>query len=133
VLRKLANHCIIALMGVIGCTGCTTEERRLQQHQEKLESFEATTSAVAEAWLAGVVSATYTRTALEQTFVLVEQQRTALVSQPQALLNPKSARLWQAAEGLSRRLALLSHDVDRRDAVTARQHLSALPTAPSAR
>jgi hypothetical protein len=121
---------IVALATALACAGCATEESRLRQHQEKLESLGATTSAVAAAWLAGSVSAIYARTALEQTFALVEQERTAVASGPEALLNPKAAGLAQAAEALGRRVALLISDVDHRDSAAVRQHLVALPVAP---
>jgi hypothetical protein len=111
-------------------SGCTGQDKRLQQHREKLESLGATTVAICEAWLAASVSGTYTETALQQTYLLVEQERTALAGSPQALLDPRGAELSQAAERLSRLLAATIHDVRAADAASVRRRLAELPIAP---
>jgi hypothetical protein len=110
--------------------GCSRLDSRLQQHKEKLESLGATTAAIGEAWLAGSVSGTYSRTALEQTFLLVEQERATLASSPEALIDPRGAELSQAAERLSRLLAAMTQDVTRADTPSARRHLAEIPIAP---
>ena len=104
--------------------GCTRQDAKLEQHNEKFASLRATTAAVGEAWLAGNVSGTYADTALEQTFMLVEQERTALAASPQTLLDPRGAALSQAAERHSRLLALMIQDVRGADAPAARRHLA---------
>jgi hypothetical protein len=123
---------VIVVAGVCNA-GCGRQDQRLQQHQEKLESLGATTAALGDAWLAGGVSGTYTRTALEQTFRLVEQERSTLVSAPATLLDPRGARLSQAAERLSRLLASMMHDVSAADAPGVRRHLADIPIAPPER
>jgi hypothetical protein len=70
-------------------------------------------------------------TALEQTRVLVEQERSAFAKVPEALLDPRGARLSEAAERLSRLLAVTMHDVAARDAPSVRQRLADIPIAPS--
>jgi hypothetical protein len=118
---------ILVLVG-LGCTGCSGPETLVQQHQEKLESLASTATAIGEAWLAGRVSGTYARTALEETFVLVEQERRSVTRSPRALLDPRAARLSATAERLSRLLALILHDVLAVDASSVRQRLAQIPT-----
>ena len=88
---------------------------------------------IGEAWLAGSVSGTYARTALEQTRRLVEQERTALASAPQSLVDARGAQLSQAAERLSRLLAAMTQDVRTADAPSVRRHLTEIPIVPSER
>jgi hypothetical protein len=85
---------------------------------------------IAEAWLAGQVSGTYTRTALDQTFYLVEQERATLASTPAMLQDPRGAALSQDAEHLSRLIASIIGDVTSADGQSARQHLTTLPILP---
>jgi hypothetical protein len=121
---------VIAVVA-LGLPGCTSQNTRLQQHKEKFESLGSTTAAIGEAWLAGNVSGTYSGAALEETFRLVEQERTALVSSPQALLDTRGSQLSQAAERLSRLLAVMLRDVRAADAPSARRHLAEIPIMPS--
>src|SRR5215218_7452377 len=114
VQQSLVRCCLIsAVLAAAGLTAgaCARQDARLQQHQEKLESLGSTTAAIGRAWLDGHTSGTFTRTALEQTFLLVEQERSALAGSPQSLLDPRGAHLSQAAEGLSRLLATTINDV----------------------
>src|SRR4051812_1998260 len=130
VQRSLARAWLIsATVAAIGWStgGCSGPEARIQQHQEKLESLGSTTAAIGDAWLAGDTSETFTRTALEQTFRLVEQERSTLAGSAQALLDPRAARLSQAAEDLSRLLAMTIHDVAAADASSVRRRLTEIP------
>jgi hypothetical protein len=111
-------------------SACTRQDQRLQEHREKFESLGSSTAAVAEAWLAGSASGIYTSTALEQLFVLVEQERSTLASAPDALLDPRGAELSQAGERLSRLIAAMTHDVRAADGASLRQHLTAIPIRP---
>jgi hypothetical protein len=70
-LRRL-GLCGIA---TILTAGCASQDSEVQKHAEKMESLRATTVAVMDAWLAGYVSGEYTRTTLERTFQLVDQER----------------------------------------------------------
>jgi hypothetical protein len=128
-LRR-ASWIILATVAVASAS-CSGQDARLQQHREKLESFGASTAAIGEAWLAGNTSGTYTSTALEQTFLLVEKERRALVASPEALLDPRGAELSQAAERLSRLIAATMHDIRAADAQSVRQRLTTIPIAPS--
>ena len=122
------------LCWAVSSAACHRQDQQLQQHTEKLASLRATTVAVGEAWLAGQVSGTYAHTALDQTFMLVEQERRSLAATPQALLDPRGAALSQAAERHSRLLALMIHDVQGADAGAARRRLAEIPTlAPDTR
>jgi hypothetical protein len=109
------------------CSSCRREDARLQQHQEKFASLAATTNAIANAWLAGHVSGTYGHTALEQTFMLLEQERSDLASSPRSLADSRGARMSQDAERLSRALASMIHDIDGADAAAVRQRLHDIP------
>jgi hypothetical protein len=123
----------LAIAGVaIAAVACGRQDSRLQQHQETLESLGSTTAAIAEAWLAGSVSGTYTRTALEQTFHLVERERSSLAASPQSLLDPRGAHLSESAERLSRLLAVMIADVRAADGSSVRQRLRQIPITPAA-
>jgi hypothetical protein len=123
--------CVVITALALASFDCSRHDKRLEQHRENFESLGSTTAVVGEAWLSGNVSGTYTRTALEQTFYLVEQERTALAASPQSLLDPRGAQLSQAAERLSRLLAMIIHDVGAADAAAVRQHLAEIPIMPS--
>jgi uncharacterized protein YfaS (alpha-2-macroglobulin family) len=111
----------------LGASACSRTDRQLQQQREKLDSLSASTAAIADAWLAGSTSGTFTTTALEQTFVLLETQRQALAV-PNTLVDQRAARLSQAAEAHARLLAAMMHDVRAADARAVREHLSKLRT-----
>jgi hypothetical protein len=118
-----------ALVG-LSVSACASRDTQLRQHQEKLESLGSSTITIAEAWLSGSVSGTYAVTALDQTFVLVEQERSALAAEPDALVDPRGAALSDAAERLSRLIAVMRHDVQAADGRSVRQHLAEVPIAP---
>jgi hypothetical protein len=124
---------IVIAAVALGSASCSRQDQRLQQHREKFESLGASTAAIGEAWLAGSTSGTYTTTALQQTLLLVEQERCALASTPDALLDSRGAELSQAAERLSRLIAAMMHDVGAADAASLRQHLTKIPIAPESR
>jgi len=73
------------------------------------------------------VSGTYARTALDQVYKLTENERSTLVRSPEALTDPRAARLSEQAEQLSRAVAALAHDVRTRDAAGARRHATRVP------
>jgi hypothetical protein len=123
--------CIVVATAAFGSPACNQQERRLQQHKEQFESLGSTTAAIGDAWLAGSVPGTYARAALEQTLRLSEQERTALAISPQSLVDPRGAQLSQAAERLSRLLAVMAEDVRAGDAPSARRHLTEIPIVPS--
>ena len=120
----------LALVAVaIGLAACSADAA-LEQHQETLESLGASTAAIADAWLEGAASGTYVRTALEQMYQLVEQERAALAGKPSALADSRGAHLSEAADRLSRLLALMILDVERRDASALRQRVAQIPIRP---
>jgi 16S rRNA G1207 methylase RsmC len=112
---------------------CSTTRDQLQQHQKKLQSLASTADAIGHAWLDGSVSGAYARTALDQTFVLVEQERRGLTSTPQMAADPAGGRLADAADHLARVVALVRQQVAAADAGGVRQHLGELPMRPANR
>ena len=123
----------IELVAVVLCMGCGRHDARLEQHKKNLESLGATTKVITQVWLSGNVSGTYTRTALEQTFYLVEQERAKLASKPEMLQDPRGATLSQEAEQLSRLIASMIGDVGTSDGDSARQRLASLRLVPQQR
>ncbi len=120
----------LELAAVLLCFGCSRQDARLEEHKKNLESLGATTKVIGEAWLSGNVSGTYTRTALEQTFYLVEQERARLTSRPEMLQDSRGATLSQDAEKLSRVIASMIGDVGTANGRAARQRLASLPIDP---
>ena len=112
------------LVAVLGMTACRSQETILSQESKALVSLRATLAAIGEAWLAGNASATYTRTALEQTLQLVEAERAALAASPELLADPKGADLVQTADRLSRLVAQVWKDVGDGDSAAAHRHLA---------
>jgi hypothetical protein len=132
VLQRLtAGSWIVLATVAIAAAGCSREDERLQQHREKFESLGSSAKVIGEAWLAGSTSGTYTSTALEQTFLLVEKERSTLASSPDALVDPRGAELSQAAERLSRVIASMTRDVRAADAASVRLHLASIPIKPA--
>jgi hypothetical protein len=120
---------VIAL--ALTAAACSRLDTRLDRHKQKFESLGETTAAICEAWLGGDVSGTYTRTALDQTFLLVEQERTALAASPEALLDPRGADLSQSGERLSRLIAILIHEIEGANDASVRQLLTRIPMRAS--
>ena len=122
--QRLTRTLVLSAMALV-FSGCGQQER-LQQHQEKLESLTASAIAIGKARLSGSTSDTYTRVALEQIYTFVEDERTALASVPETLLDPRGAKMSQSAERLLRVLAAMQHDVRGSDARSLRQRVNDL-------
>lgn len=118
----------IVLAIALACSACSRTDQKLEQQRDALKSLAASTAAIADAWLAGSTSGTFTTTALEQLFLLLEKQRQALAAAPNQLVDQRAAELSQAAEALARLLAVMMHDVQAADARAVREHLSTLRT-----
>lgn len=128
---RIPHHLItgaVCIVAALMSVACASQERRLDQQRKALHSLESTTRALADAWLAGHVSGTYTQTALERTFLLVEQERSALASSADMLIDPRGALLSDGADELARALAQLIRDVRSADAAAVRSHLAVLPS-----
>ena len=124
---------VILLAATLLSSACATQQDTIQQQKEQLQSLGATTRLIGQDWLAGRLSGTYTKTALEATFAQIEQQRATLAAKPAKLLDERAARLSQQAEELSRLVAHLLHDVQGADAAAARIRLAAIPILPDSR
>jgi hypothetical protein len=120
----------VELLMVLVCLSCSSRDVRLAQHDDTLKSLGATTRMIADAWLSGNTSGTYTHTALDQTYHLVEQERAAIVRTPEMLQDPRAVSLAQEAERLSRLIASMMGDVATSDGPSARQRLATLPPVP---
>jgi hypothetical protein len=124
--RPTSRRLAIAALACVLAPACAGTDSRLRQHQEKLDSLASTTAAIANAWLEGDVSGTFGVTALDQAFVLVEQERTAIASQPKTLADQRGARLADGADWLSRLIAATIRDLNAADAARVRQRLREL-------
>ena len=122
VTRQMAQSVLLATVSLI-VAECGRQDQRLHQHHQKLESLASSAAAMGNAWLSGSTSGTYTITALEQTYLLVETERAEMASTPDALVDPRGAELSQSAERLSRVLAAMRYDVRGSNASSVRQQL----------
>lgn len=122
---------LATLLTTAGLGACSSPDKQLQDAQKNIQGLNATTRAITEAWLGGDVSATYSRTAFQQTLQLLDKQRASLNSSPKLLLDPRGASLSRDAEQLSRALAALIDAARRQDAGSARQQLTQLPAGTS--
>jgi hypothetical protein len=118
---------VAALVLALAAAGCGGQDRELQKHEEKLQSLGTTTALIADDWASGNLSPTFARTAFEQTFTLVEQERTALAADPNPLADPRGAKLSESAERLSRLLATMIQDVGNGDRTAIREHAQQIP------
>ena len=118
-------------IAVVTISACTSPEREVQKHAQKVASLRATTLSVTEAWLHGHVAGTYAEGALEQTFQLVQQERAAVASTPSQLARPHSNAVARDTEAMSRVIAALTRDVQTGDGTNARRHLDDLRAATS--
>lgn len=123
--QPLASGIVLTIAVVT--SACSGQEAALHQHQEKLASLTASTTVIANAWLAGSTSGTYTSTALERISTLLENERAALASNPQLLVDSRGATMSQSAERFSRLLAAMQRDVRVSDPRSLRQRVSDLP------
>ena len=130
VLAAPHRVCTFVVLTALAGVGCASRDEIIQQQQAKLASLGASTKLLAEDWLAGDLTATYTRTAIDATLAQVEQQRAVLAAAPATLADERAARLSQQAEQLSRLLARMAHDVDTADGAAMRQHAAAVPILP---
>ena len=118
---------VAVLLAAICAAACSRDDARLEDHADAFASLSATTEAIIDDWLRGSVSGTYALTALDRTYTLVEQERTALTSSAAMVIDARGAALSDSATELARHLAELIAAVRSADADGARQHLPELP------
>jgi hypothetical protein len=116
---------VIAIVGMlVALTGCSRRDRELFEHTKTMRSLTATTTAIGEGWLAGSLSGTYTQTALERTFQLLEEDRRTLATSPRQRIDPRAEKIAQTGENLSRILVRLAEAVGSADAAAVRDRLA---------
>jgi hypothetical protein len=118
---------VVALLAAICAAACSRHDTRLADHADAFASLSATTTAIVDNWLRGSVSGTYALTALDRTYVLVEQERTALTSSASLVIDARGAALADSAADLAHHIADLIAAVSRADAAGARHQLGELP------
>jgi hypothetical protein len=118
---------VLVMVGALCASACTRRDTQLEQHSEAFQSLSSTTKTVVQSWLDGKVSGTYALTALDQTYMLVEQERTSLTSSASTVIDPRGAAMSDSSSELARRIAEAIAAVRRADGQAARQHLNALP------
>jgi hypothetical protein len=126
VTQRFRWRLVVFGIGAAIAAGCASPDAEIQKHAEKIESLRASAAAAAEAWLSGDASGTYTRTTLEQTFQLVDQQRAAVAGTPEDLRRLTADAVAAQSEELLRRIAALSDAVRDRDAARVRRQLADL-------
>jgi hypothetical protein len=119
------------MIAAILTAGCAAASSDVEKHAEKMASLRASTVAVGESWLAGDVSGTYTRAALEQIFELVDQERAAVAANAEDLARPAAESVARDGEQLQRALASISNGVAGRDGSSVRRQLTDLSGRPS--
>jgi hypothetical protein len=105
-------------------TGGCSRPHDILTHRKKVDSIQSSISSVADAWLAGDISSRFAAAAFERTFILIEQERSAMAASPDALADPPVAALVTRLESLSREVAMLTQDVTTRDYTAMRLHRS---------
>ena len=116
----------LCLASTLCVVACARKEGRIEQHRKILLSLTSTTRAIGAGWLAGHLSGTYTKTALDQTLLLVEQERATVVRAPESLADPRGARLSADADELERVIAQIIAAVRAADSAAARRHVASL-------
>jgi len=135
-LRIRVRETLVRIAAAIALTttpfsaGCASQQRTIEQQQEKLQSLAASTRLLVDDFLAGQVSPTYTRTAFEAIFAQVEQQRAVLAATPETLADDRGAALAQQAGALSRLIAQMQRDVVSGNTSALRVRADAIPLRP---
>ena len=129
--NALARAAVVVLAAVLCGAGCSSQQDTLQQQQQKLESLAASTDLLVSDFLAGQVSQTYARTALDAFVRQVEQQRAVLTAEPTLLADDRGAALAQQAGQLSRLIAQMQQDVERGDTSALGARAAAIPLRPA--
>jgi hypothetical protein len=109
---------------------CGDDRRALADDRHVLMSCRETAAMLADGWLSGDLSTTYTRTALDTTARLLAERQSALAVDLSRLATPEGRSLSQSEERLSGRLASLSAAVGAADATAARRGLAGLKADP---
>jgi hypothetical protein len=118
---------LAAICALLCAASCSRSDQQLVDHSETFQSLSSTATAVVDAWLKGSVSGTYALTALDQTYVMVEQERASLTASASTVIDARGASLADSASELARRIAVMISAVRSADSGVARQQLDDLP------
>lgn len=118
---------LAAIFALLCASSCSRKDQQLVDHSEAFQSLSATATAVVDDWLNGSISGTYTLTALDQTYLLVEQERASMSSSASTVIDPRGAALADSASELAHHIALMMAAVRSADAASARRQLDDLP------
>jgi len=118
---------IASILVVLGAASCSRADQQLVDHSEAFQSLSASATTIVDDWLKGAVSGTYALTALDRTYLLVEQERTSLAASASTVIDSRGAALADSASELARHIAGMIAAVRNADARAARQQLEDLP------
>lgn len=115
------------IFALLCAPSCSRKDQQLVDHSETFQSLASTAHTVVQDWLKGSVSGTYALTALDRTYVLVEQERSGLTAAASMVIDSRGASLADSASELARSIAVMMSAVRTADAGAARQQLEDLP------
>ena len=71
---------VAVILALLCAPACSRHVKQIEDHQDAFASLSATTRTIVDGWLNGSLSGTFALTALDQTYVLVEQERSSLTA-----------------------------------------------------
>lgn len=116
-----------AILVLLCAPSCSRTDQRLVDHADAFQSLATTTVTIVQDWLDGSVSGTFALTALDRTYLLVEQERASLSASPSMVIDSRGASLADTATTLAHDIAVMIAAVRNADAGAARQQLATLP------
>jgi len=125
--RRVGLLSTLVTLGV----ACGSDSANLEQHQQKLRSLRSTVVTVADAWLSGATSTTFSTAALERAFELLAKERDAIATNPVQRADARVDSLVRDAEQLERTMAAIAADLQAHDSAGVRRQLAELDNRQS--